>query len=169
MTKVVVPDSILNKVDKPARYIGGELNSSKKEITPELTRVAFCFPDVYEVGMSHLGMQILYHFFNRREDVYCERVFAPWTDMEQIMREEKLPLFSLETHTALKAFDFVAFTLQYEMSYTNILNMLELAHIPIYSKDRTEEDPLIIAGGPCAYNPEPLAPLLIFFISEKVR
>ena len=167
MTKVVVPDSILNKVDKPARYIGGELNSSKKEITPELTRVAFCFPDVYEVGMSHLGMQILYHFFNRREDVYCERVFAPWTDMEQIMREEKLPLFSLETHTALKAFDFVAFTLQYEMSYTNILNMLELAHIPIYSKDRTEEDPLIIAGGPCAYNPEPLAPFIdIFYIGE---
>ncbi len=167
MTKVVISDSILNRVDKPARYIGGELNSVKKEVTFDLTRVAFCFPDVYEVGMSHLGMQILYHFFNRREDVYCERVFAPWTDMEKVMREEQLPLFSLETHTALKSFDFIAFTLQYEMSYTNILNMLDLANIPIYSKDRNEDDPLIIAGGPCAYNPEPLAPFIdVFYIGE---
>lgn len=167
MTTVKLPDSILNKVDKPARYIGGELNSYRKEIVPEMTRVAFCFPDVYEVGMSHLGMQILYHFFNRREDVWCERVFAPWVDMEEIMRAQNMPLFGLESHSPLKEFDFVMFTLQYEMSYTNILNMLDLGGIPIFSKDRTEEDPLIIAGGPCAYNPEPLAPFIdIFYIGE---
>lgn len=167
MTKVDVSDYILSKVDKPARYIGGELNSVQKEVTEEMIRIAFAFPDVYEVGMSHLGMQILYHFFNRREDVYCERVFSPWTDMEQVMKENNIPLFSLETHTALKDFDFIAFTLQYEMSYTNILNMLELSNIPVYSKDRKEDDPLIIAGGPCAYNPEPLAPFIdAFYIGE---
>ncbi len=167
MTKVNVSDYVLSKVDKPARYIGGELNSVTKDITPDLVRIAFAFPDVYEVGMSHLGMQILYHFFNRREDVYCERVFAPWNDMEEAMRENNIPLFSLETHTDLRDFDFLAFTLQYEMSYTNILNMMELANIPVYSKDRTEEDPLIIAGGPCAYNPEPLAPFIdAFYIGE---
>lgn len=167
MTKVNISDAILNKVDKPARYIGGELNSYKKMITQDTVRFAFCFPDVYEIGMSHLGMQILYHFFNRREDIYCERVFAPWIDMEKLMKENNIPLFSLETHSPLREFDFVGFTLQYEMSYTNILNMLELANIPIYSKDRLEEDPLIIAGGPCAYNPEPLAPFIdIFYIGE---
>ncbi len=167
MTKIELTDQLLNQVDKPARYIGGEPNSIIKGLTPEMTHIAFCFPDVYEVGMSHLGMQILYHFFNRREDVFCERVFAPWTDMEALMRSEGLPLFSLETRTRLKAFDFVAFTLQYEMSYTNILNMLDLADIPLYSKDRSEEDPLVIAGGPCAYNPEPLAPFIdIFYIGE---
>ncbi|WP_069997952.1 TIGR03960 family B12-binding radical SAM protein [Cellulosilyticum sp. I15G10I2] len=167
MTQVYLPDSILNQVDKPARYIGGELNSYKKTVGEQMLRFAFCFPDVYEVGMSHLGMQILYHFFNRREDVYCERVFAPWIDMEQLMRVNQVPLFSLETHTPLKMFDFVGFTLQYEMSYTNILNMLDLANIPAYSADRSEEDPFIIAGGPCAYNPEPLAPFVdIFYIGE---
>jgi radical SAM family uncharacterized protein len=167
MTKVNLPDTILNKVDKPARYIGGELNTYKKTITQDMIRFAFCFPDVYEVGMSHLGMQILYHFFNRREDIFCERVFAPWIDMEKLMKENDIPLFTLETHTSLKDFDFVGFTLQYEMSYTNILNMLQLANIPLYSKDRLEEDPLIIAGGPCAYNPEPLAPFIdIFYIGE---
>ena len=167
MIQVNLPDSILNQVDKPARYIGGELNSYKKTITDEMIRFAFCFPDVYEVGMSHLGMQILYHFFNRREEVYCERVFAPWLDMEKLMRTHHIPLFSLETQTSLKAFDFIGFTLQYEMSYTNILNMLELAGIPLYSEERAEEDPLIIAGGPCAYNPEPLAPFIdIFYIGE---
>lgn len=167
MTVVQLTDNLLSRVDKPARYIGGELNSASKTITPDLTRVAFCFPDVYEVGMSHLGMQILYHFFNRREDVFCERVFAPWPDMEAEMRQNQIPLFALETHTALKDFDFVMFTLQYEMCYTNMLNMLDLSGIPIYSKDRTEEDPLIIAGGCCTYNPEPLAPFVdIFYIGE---
>ena len=163
MTKVELTDRILSQVDKPARYIGGELNSVIKEVTPDMTRVAFCFPDVYEVGMSHLGMQILYHFFNRREDVYCERVFAPWPDMEKVMRENNMPLFGLETHTPLKAFDFVAFTLQYEMCYTNVLNMLNLGNIPVYSKDRTEDDPIVMAGGCCTYNPEPLAPFVDFF------
>jgi radical SAM family uncharacterized protein len=167
MTTINLSDSILSQVDKPARYIGGELNSCKKAITKEMTRFAFCFPDVYEVGMSHLGMQILYHFFNRREDVYCERVFTPWTDMEKLMKQNSMPLFSLETHTVLKDFDFVGFTLQYEMSYTNILSMLELADIPLYSEERGEEDPIIIAGGPCACNPEPLAPFIdIFYIGE---
>lgn len=167
MSQINLSDSILNKVDKPARYIGGEINSYNKSISEEMIRFAFCFPDVYEVGMSHLGMQILYHFFNRREDVYCERVFAPWRDMEALMRENGIPLFSLETQTPLNEFDFIGFTLQYEMSYTNILNMLELAHIPIFSRDRKDKDPLIIAGGPCAYNPEPLAPFIdVFYIGE---
>jgi len=167
MSVVELNDSLLAQVDKPARYIGGELNSVNKAITPEMTRIAFGFPDVYEVGMSHLGMQILYHFFNRREDVFCERVFAPWPDMEAMMRGADIPLFSLETHTPLKEFDFVAFTLQYEMCYTNVLNMLNLSDIPIFSKDRGEDDPLIIAGGCCTYNPEPLAPFIdIFYIGE---
>lgn len=160
MTKVDLPDSILNKVDKPARYIGGELNTYKKEVNEDMVRYAFCFPDVYEVGMSHLGMQILYHFMNRREDVYCERVFSPWTDMEAIMREKNIPLYGLESHDPIKTFDFIGFTLQYEMSYTNILNMLDLAGVAIYSKDRKEDDPFVIVGGPCAYHPEPLAPFV---------
>ncbi|MBE6022833.1 MAG: TIGR03960 family B12-binding radical SAM protein [Cellulosilyticum sp.] len=167
MSVVELTDALLSRVDKPARYIGGELNSANKVITPEMIRVAFAFPDVYEVGMSHLGMQILYHFFNRREDVFCERVFAPWTDMEAEMRKEQVPLFALETHTPLKEFDFLAFTLQYEMCYTNVLNMLDLAGIPIFSKERTEEDPIVIAGGCCTYNPETLAPFVdIFYIGE---
>ncbi|OON99633.1 MAG: B12-binding domain-containing radical SAM protein [Epulopiscium sp. Nele67-Bin004] len=163
MSKVVIPDHILNKVDKPARYIGGEVNSFNKNIEEVDVHIAFAFPDVYEVAMSHLGMQILYHFFNRREDVFCERVFSPWVDMEQKMRENDITLFSLESHTPIKEFDFLAFTLQYEMSYTNILNMLNLAGIPILSKDRTEDDPIVLAGGPCAYNPETLAPFIDFF------
>lgn len=167
MTKVNLPDRILNKVDKPARYIGGELNSYQKILTEEMVRFAFCFPDVYEVGMSHLGMQILYHFMNRREDVFCERVFSPWSDMEAIMRDEEIPLYGLESHDAIKEFDFVGFTLQYEMSYTNILNMLDLAGIPIRSSERTKAHPFVIAGGPCAYNPETLAPFIdIFYIGE---
>lgn len=167
MSTVELTDALLAQVDKPARYIGGELNSVNKAITPEMTRIAFGFPDVYEVGMSHLGMQILYHFFNSREDVFCERVFSPWPDMEKVMRSAEIPLFSLETHTPLKEFDFLAFTLQYEMCYTNVLNMLNLSGIPIFSKDRGEEDPLIIAGGCCTYNPEPLAPFIdIFYIGE---
>ena len=163
MTKVILSDHILKQVDKPARYIGGEVNSYNKEVETIDIHFAFAFPDVYEVAMSHLGMQILYHFMNRREDTFCERVFSPWIDMEKVMRENNIPLFSLESHTPIKNFDFLGFTLQYEMSYTNILNMLNLAGIPIFSKDRTEEDPLIVAGGPCAYNPETLAPFVDFF------
>lgn len=158
---------ILLQVTKPARYIGNEINMVVKDKEKVDIRFAFCFPDVYEVGMSHLGLQILYYFLNRREDTYCERVFAPWYDMEEKMREHNIPLYGLESGDAIKDFDFVAFTLQYEMSFTNIVNMLDLAGIPIWSADRSEEDPIVIAGGPCAYNPEPLADIVdIFYIGE---
>lgn len=160
-------DEILLQVEKPARYIGNEVNMVVKNPKDVDIRFAFCFPDVYEVGMSHLGLQILYYFINRREDTYCERCFTPWIDMEKKMRENDIPLFCLESGDELKKFDFVGFTLQYEMSYTNVLNMLDLANIPIWSKDRTEDDPIIIAGGPCAYNPEPLADIIdVFYIGE---
>ena len=159
--------SILKQVEKPARYIGSEINMVEKNPDEVDTRIAFCFPDTYEVGMSHLGLQILYFFFNRREDTYCERCFAPWCDMEDKMRENNIPLYALETGDPIKNFDFVMFTLQFEMSYTNILNMLDLAGIPIYAKDRGEDDPIIVGGGPCAYNPEPLADFFdIFYIGE---
>lgn len=158
---------ILLQVTKPARYIGNEINMVVKDKEKVDIRFAFCFPDVYEVGMSHLGMQILYYFLNRREDTYCERVFAPWVDMEEKMRQHNIPLYALETGDAIRSFDFVGFTLQYEMSYTNIINMLDLAGIPIWSKDRDENCPIVIAGGPCAYNPEPLADIVdIFYIGE---
>ncbi len=158
---------ILLQVTKPARYIGNEINMVVKDKDSVDIRFAFCFPDVYEVGMSHLGLQILYYFLNRREDTYCERVFAPWFDMEEKMREYNMPLYALETGDPIKNFDFIGFTLQYEMSYTNIINMLDLAGIPIWSADRGENDPIIIAGGPCAYNPEPLADIIdIFYIGE---
>ncbi len=158
---------ILLQAEKPARYIGNEINMVKKDPKKADIRIAFCFPDVYEVGMSHLGLQILYYFLNRREDTYCERCFAVWHDMEKLMCENGIPLFALETGDPIRDFDFVAFTLQYEMSYTNIINMLDMAGIPIWSKDRGEDDPLVIAGGPCAYNPEPLADIVdIFYIGE---
>ncbi len=157
-------ESLLYQVEKPARYIGEEMNMCKKEITPELVRYGFAFPDVYEVGMSHLGMHILYQLKNSQEDLYCERIFAPWPDMEALMRANNLPLHTLETFTPVKELDFLGFTLQYELSYTNILNMLDLGGIPVLSKDRTEADPLILAGGPCAYNPEPLADFVDLFI-----
>ncbi len=163
MSKITVPDEILMQVEKPARYIGNELNMVKKDPESVDIRFAFCFPDVYEVGMSCLGLQILYFFLNRREDTYCERAFAPWTDMEGAMRKHNIPIYSLETFTPLKEFDFVAFTLQYEMCYTNLLNMLDMSDIPIYSKDRGEDDPIILCGGSCAYNPEPLADFVDFF------
>lgn len=150
-------DRILKKVEKPIRYTGGELNSCVKKLDNIDCRIVFCFPDVYEIGMSHLGLKILYDLYNRRDDVYCERAFAPWVDMEAIMREEDIKLFSLETKTPVCDFDFVAFTLQYEMSYTNILNMLDLGGVKIRSKERKEGDPFVIAGGPCAYNSEPIA------------
>ena len=155
--QVKIPDSLLLSVQKPARYIGGEVNTIQKDLKEVDTHFCFCFPDVYDVGMCHMGLQILYHTINQYDRVYCERCFAPWTDMEVALRQHQIPLYSLETFTPLKEFDFVGFTLQYEMSYTNILNMLDLSGIPLLSKDRTDEDPLVIAGGPNAYNPEPLA------------
>ena len=161
--KNCIPDEILLQVERPARYTGNEVNMVVKDPDKVDIRFGFCFPDVYEVGMSHLGLQILYYFLNRREDTYCERVFAPWTDLEQKMRENNIALFSIETQQCVKDFDFLGFTLQYEMSYTNVLNMLDLAGIPLFSKDRTEKDPIIVCGGSCAYNPEPLAEFVDFF------
>lgn len=150
----------LLKVEKPARYLGNEWNSVHKDHHRVAVTMALAFPDVYEVGMSHLGTKILYHETNRRDDAVAERVFAPWLDMEQLMRREAIPLFALESHRPLREFDIVGFTLQYELTYTNILNMLDLAGIPLHQAERTTADPLVIAGGPCAFNPEPLAPFL---------
>lgn len=157
-------DDILYRVEKPSRYIGGEINSAQKEITEGLFRFGFAFPDVYEVGMSHLGMHILYGVLNDREDVYCERIFAPWTDLEAEMRKENVPLFTVETKSPVKDLDVVGFTLQYELSYTNIINMLDLGGVPLRTSERAEADPFIIAGGPCAYNPEPLAIMIDAFV-----
>ncbi len=159
-----ISDEILLSVEKPSRYTGNEWNSVKKDISDIKIRFAFCFPDVYEVGMSHLGMKILYHLINKRDDAYCERVFAPWVDMEAKMREKNIPLFTLETKSPVKDFDILGFTLQYEMCYTNILNVLDLSGIPVLSSDRTNEHPFVCAGGPCAYNPEPLADFIDFFV-----
>jgi radical SAM family uncharacterized protein len=162
-----VNDDILYRVEKPARYIGGELNSVVKDTKNVAIRFAMCFPDVYEVGMSHLGTKILYHVINKREDTYCERAFAPWPDMEKLMRESNIPLYALESKDSLNEFDFLGFTLQYEMSYTNILNMLNMAGVPVRASLRGEEDPIVIFGGPCAYNPEPLHDIAdIFQIGE---
>jgi len=156
-------DEQILSVTKPGRYTGGEVNVVSKEITPTLTRFAFCFPDVYEVGMSHMGLQLLYFFMNRREDTFCERVFMPWLDMVDLLRETNQPLFALESGDELKAFDFLGFTLQYEMSYTNILAMLDLAKIPLRATERDDTYPIICAGGPCATNPEPMADFIDFF------
>ncbi len=164
MLKDKLLNEILPKVEKPARYIGNELNSVHKEYESGMVRFVFAFPDTYEIGMSHLGIKILYHLLNKREDVVCERVFAPWVDMEEILRREGLPLFSLESMTPIADFDIIGFTLQYEMSYTNILNMLSLAGIPMDAADRDDSHPYVIAGGPCAYNPEPLAQFIDFFV-----
>ncbi len=164
MINTRILDRILNKVEKPARYIGMEQNSIKKDLDKVKVKFAFSFPDVYDVGMSHLGLHILYNLINNEEDFACERVFSPWIDMEEEMRKEKLPLFTLESKEEVKNFDFLGFTLQYEMSYTNILNILDLANIPLLSKDRREEDPFIIGGGPCAYNPEPIADFIDFLV-----
>lgn len=150
-------DEILSRVENPVQYIGNELNSIHKEVRENTIRFAFAFPDVYEIGMSHLGMKIIYHLLNEQEDVYCERVFAPMVDMEKELRENNMPLFALETMDPITHFDFLGFTLQYELSYSNVLNMMDMARIPLLSKDRTKEHPFIMLGGPCAYNPEPLA------------
>ena len=166
-TKLALSDEILLTVDKPARYIGNELNMVKKDPTQVDIRFAMCFPDVYEIGMSHLGMQILYDMFNQREDVYCERVFSPWPDLHKIMKEQQIPLFALETQDAVKDFDFLGITIQYEMCYTNILQILDLAQIPFYAKSRDWDVPVVIGGGPCTYNPEPLADFFdLFYIGE---
>lgn len=157
-------EKILPLVQKPARYTGGELNSVIKDKNSVDLRYAFCFPDSYEIGMSHLGMKILYSIANERDDCWCERVFAPWVDMEQQMREHEIPLYALESGDNLKDFDILGFTLQYELSYTNVLNMLDLAGIPIKSEDRRELTPIIFAGGPCACNPEPMADFIDLFV-----
>ena len=157
-------DRILLNVQKPTRYIGNEYNSVHKDLKDVNVRFAFCFPDVYEVGMSHLGMKILYHLLNEEKDVYCERVFAPWVDMEDEMRKNNIPLFALETCDSIENFDFIGFTLQYEMSYSNIINMLDLANVPLFSKDRDENHPFVCMGGPCAYSAEALAPFCDFFM-----
>ncbi len=157
-------DKLLLKAEKPARYVGSELNEIVKNKEDINLRFAFAFPDVYEVGMSHLGMHILYNLLNSQNNIWCERVFAPWVDMEEIMRENNIPLFALESKDELKDFDIVGFTLQYEMSFTNVLNMIDLANIPVRSEDRDDNMPLIIAGGPCAFNPEPLYNVIDLFV-----
>lgn len=157
-------DKILLSVEKPARYIGNEYNAVHKNLASVEVRFAFAFPDVYDIGMSHLGIRILYDILNKRDDTFCERVFAPWVDMEQQMRRHEIPLFALESGDNIADFDMLGFTLQYEMSYTNVLNMLDLAGIPIWSKERTNRHPFVLAGGPCAYNPEPLADIIDFFL-----
>ena len=163
MGKLALDDEILLSIEKPERYIGGEVNMVKKDPATIDIRVAMCFPDVYEIGMSHLGIQILYDMFNKRSDTYCERVYSPWLDLDKIMREKNINLFTLETQSPVKLMDFLGITLQYEMCYTNILQVLELSQIPIYAKDRTEEDPIVMGGGPCSYNPEPIADFFDFF------
>ena len=167
MKKLALSDDILLKVEKPARYLGNEYNAVYKDPKKVDIRFAMCFPDVYEIGMSYLGIQIIYDMLNQREDTYCERLYSPWMDLDAIMRERHIPLFALESQDAVKDFDFLAMTLQYEMCYTNVLQILDLSQIPLKSKDRTLEHPFVIGGGPCAYNPEPLAEFFdIFYIGE---
>ncbi len=165
MKKPALSDEILMQVEKPARYIGNELNSVKKDTSQ--IRFAMCFPDVYEIGMSHLGIQILYDMFNRRTDTWCERVYSPWPDLHKIMKEKNIPLFGLESQEPVKNFDFIGITLQFEMCYTNILQLLDLTQIPLYAKERTDRDPIVLGGGPCVYNPEPIADFFdCFYIGE---
>lgn len=167
MRKLALSEELLLGIDKPARYIGNEVNMVIKNPQDVDIRFAMCFPDVYEIGMSHLGIQILYDMFNKREDTYCERVYSPWIDLDKIMREQDIPLFAIESQEPVKDFDFLGITIQYEMCYTNILQILDLSKIPLIAIDRTEEDPIVIGGGPCTYNPEPLADFFdIFYIGE---
>ncbi len=167
MRRLALSDELLLSIQQPARYIGGEVNMVVKDPSRVDIRFAMCFPDVYDIGMSHLGMQILYDMFNRRKDTYCERVYSPWVDLDKVMREKNIPLFALESQEPVKNFDFLGITLQYEMCYTNVLQILELSHIPLHAADRKEDDPLVIGGGPCAYNPEPLADFFdLFYIGE---
>ena len=167
MGKLALNDDILLNIEKPARYIGGEVNSVMKDKDEVDIRFAMCFPDVYEIGMSHLGIQILYDMFNRRKDTWCERVYSPWLDLDKVLRMKNIPLFALESQDPVRDFDFLGITIQFEMCYTNILQILDLSHIPLHAADRTEADPIVIGGGPCAYNPEPLAEFFdIFYIGE---
>lgn len=167
MTKLALSDEILMKIDKPARYIGNELNSVIKDKERVDIRFVMCFPDVYEIGMSHLGIQILYDMFNRRDDVWCERVYSPWPDLHAVMKERDIPLFSLESQEPVKNADFLGITIQYEMCYTNILQILDLSQIPLSASERTWEHPIVIGGGPCTYNPEPIAEFFdLFYLGE---
>lgn len=167
MQNLALSNEILMRIDKPARYIGSEINIVKKDLEHVSIRFAMCFPDVYEIGMSHLGIQILYHMFNQMEDVWCERVYSPWVDLDQIMREESIPLFALESQDPIKDFDFLGITIQYEMCYTNILQILDLSDIPFLAVERGEDVPIVIGGGPCVVNPEPIADFFdIIYIGE---
>ncbi|MDE6254037.1 MAG: TIGR03960 family B12-binding radical SAM protein [Lachnospiraceae bacterium] len=167
MRKLALSDEILLSIEKPERYIGNEVNMVRKNPSDVDIRFCMCFPDVYEIGMSHLGIQILYDMFNRREDVYCERVYSPWKDLDKVMRENNIPLFAIESQDSIKDFDFLGITLQYEMCYTNVLQVIDLSGIPIMASDRTDDDPIVIGGGPCVYNPEPLSDFFdIFYIGE---
>lgn len=167
MRTLALSDEILMQVEKPARYIGGEINAVMKDPEAVKVRFAMCFPDVYEIGMSHLGIQILYGMLNSYEDVWCERVYSPWVDLDAIMRKEQIPLFALESQDPIRTFDFLGITIQYEMCYTNILQVLDLSGIPLLAKERTEEDPIVIGGGPCTYNPEPICDFFdLFYIGE---
>lgn len=165
--RLALSDEILLSISKPERYIGGEVNSVVKNKDDVKVRFAFCFPDVYEIGMSHIGIQILYGLFNEMEDVWCERVYSPWTDLDPVMREKQIPLFTLESQDPVRDFDFLGFTLQYELCYTNILQVLDLSGIPLKASDRTWHDPIVLGGGPCTYNPEPVTDFFdIFYIGE---
>lgn len=167
MSRLALSDEILLQLDKPARYIGNEVNMVRKNLKDVDVRFCMCFPDVYEIGMSHLGIQILYDMFNKMDGVYCERVYSPWHDLDKIMREQHIPLFALETQQPIKDFDFLGITIQYEMCYTNILQILDLSGIPLIAEERTADDPIVIGGGPCTYNPEPIADFFdIFYIGE---
>ena len=167
MRKLALPEEVLLQIEQPARYIGNEFNSVVKDKEKVALRGAFLFPDVYEIGMSHLGIQILYDMFNKREDMWCERVYSPWPDLDRVMREQNIPLFGLESQEPVKNEDFLFITLQYEMCYTNVLQILDLSGIPIWSKDRTLDDPIVIGGGPCSYNPEPIADFFdAFYMGE---
>jgi radical SAM superfamily enzyme YgiQ (UPF0313 family) len=157
-------DDIFLTVQKPGRYTGGEWNSVRKVWTEDNVKFLLAFPDLYEVGMSHLGIKILYGILNGREDTLCERVFAPWADFEKALRENEISLSSLESRKALNEFDIIGFSLAYELSYTNVLNILDLGGIPLRSSERTDEDPIVIAGGPCCYNPEPMADFIDAFV-----
>lgn len=167
MRKLALSDELLLRIEKPARYIGNEVNSVMKDKSKVGIRFAMCFPDVYEIGMSHLGIQILYDMFNKREDVWCERVYSPWPDLHEIMKDEHIPLFALESQEPVKDMDFLGITIQYEMCYTNILQILDLSQIPLLAENRTEEHPIVIGGGPCTYNPEPIATFFdLFYMGE---
>ena len=168
MNTLALSDEILLTIDKPARYIGNELNMVKKNPKDVDIRFAMCFPDVYEIGMSHLGIQILYDMFNKRDDVYCERVYSPWPDLHKIMKEKHIPLFALESQEPIKNFDFLGITIQYEMCYTNILQILDLSQIAMLCcLSEQEDEPIVIGGGPCSYNPEPIADFFdLFYIGE---